>query len=235
MSRKIPAPGKILGVLGGMGPAASAEFLRLLAVRAPAESDQHHPVTYLLSDPTIPDRSSAILGLGEDPSPLLEKRLKTLVEWGANLLAVPCNTAHYFIDRFRDRLPVPLIHIVEETVGSASRLDPGGAWLLATKGTMESGLYQQYAEKTRYPFFAPSEEDQQTVQRSINLVKAGKPGEGGALLKPLVERLWTERDVPICAACTELPLAYDAAGLPPERTVSSLGALCDACLAVLYP
>ncbi len=71
-------PEKILGVLGGMGPAAAAEFLRLLAERAPVSRDQEHAVTYLLSDPQVPDRSSAILGTGEDPTERLKKNLLTL-------------------------------------------------------------------------------------------------------------------------------------------------------------
>mgnify|MGYP000843540179 FL=1 len=228
-------PDKILGVLGGMGPAAAAEFLRLLAERAPVSRDQEHAVTYLLSDPQVPDRSSAILGTGEDPTERLKKNLLTLAGWGADFLAVPCNTAHFFIDRFRDELPVPLVHIIDETVGAAGRMSPEGAWLLATRGTMDSGLYQRYGEKRNYPFFIPSLEVQQKVQESIELVKSNRKAEGGELLKGVVLKLWEERDLPICAACTELPLAYDASGLPQEKTVSSLGALCGACLRILYP
>ncbi len=228
-------PDKILGVLGGMGPAATAEFLRLLAERAPVSSDQEHPTIYLLSDPAVPDRSSAILGRGEDPTERLKIDLNTLSDWGADLLAVPCNTAHFFIDGFRDYLCVPLVHIIEETVEAAASLNPGGAWLLATRGTMESGLYQKYAAKKEYTFFIPPLEVQEQVQRSIELVKENRLEEAGKLLRPLVENLWRERDIPICAACTELPLAYDASGLPGEKTVSSLQALCDACLRELYP
>ncbi|GAB1400308.1 aspartate racemase [Aminivibrio sp.] len=228
-------PEKILGVLGGMGPAATAEFLRLLTQGAPVSSDQHHPTVYMISDPAVPDRSSAILGMGEDPTERLKIDLNTLTDWGADLLAVPCNTAHFFIDGFRDHLCVPFIHIIEETVDAAAALNPKGAWLLATRGTMESGLYQKYAEKKEYSFFIPSLEVQDQVQRSIELVKENRLTEAGELLRPLVEELWRERDIPICAACTELPLAYDASGLPGEKTVSSLQALCDACLRELYP
>ena len=228
-------PERVLGILGGMGPAASAEFLRLLAAEAPVSSDQEHAVTYLLSDPQIPDRSSAILGRGEDPTERLKKDLLTLVRWGADFLAVPCNTAHYFIDRFREQMPVPLVHIIEVTVEAARKMNPGGAWLLATKGTMQSGLYQKYAERTGYPFFVPDLAAQELVQESIGLVKASRTPEGGALLGGVVEKLWQERDIPVCAACTELPLAYDASGLPRDRAVSSLGALSAACLKVLYP
>ena len=230
----IRRPDTILGVLGGMGPAAAAEFLRLLAERAPVSSDQEHAITYLLSDPQAPDRSSAILGVGEDPTERLKDDLLTLTRWGANLLAVPCNTAHFFIDRFKDELPVPLVHIIEETVRAAATLSPKGAWLTATLGTMRSGLYQKEAEKQGYSFFIPPEEAQRQVQQSIELVKRGRKDEGGRLLKGVVEGLWRERDLPVCAACTELPLAYDASGLPQERTVSSLGALCGACLRRIY-
>ncbi|NLB83384.1 MAG: aspartate/glutamate racemase family protein [Synergistaceae bacterium] len=228
-------PEKILGVLGGMGPAATAEFLRLLTVRAPVSSDQEHPTIYMISDPAVPDRSSAIIGKGEDPTERLQMDLETLSNWGADILAVPCNTAHFFIDGFRDHLCVPLIHIIEETVDAADALNPEGAWLLATRGTMESGLYQKYAAKKEYSFFVPPLEVQEQVQRSIELVKENRLAEAGELLRPLVENLWREREIPICAACTELPLAYDASGLPGEKTVSSLQALCDACLRELYP
>ena len=71
---------KTLGVLGGMGPAAGAEFLRLLARDAPAKRDQDHPRVIALSDPAIPDRSDAIRGLGEDPTPRLRRELERLVE-----------------------------------------------------------------------------------------------------------------------------------------------------------
>ncbi|MEN6412280.1 MAG: amino acid racemase [Veillonellales bacterium] len=225
---------KKLGVLGGMGPAASAEFLRILAEEAPAETDQEHPIVYLISDSQVPDRSSAILGKGNDPTERLKADLLSLVQMGADLLAVPCNTAHYFIDQFRSELPVPLVHIVEETVLAAQRLNPEGCWMLSTVGTRQSGLYQKYAQGIGYQLWLPDSGTAARVQESINLVKAGKQTEAGALIRAVVLGLWRERDVPVMAACTELPLAYDASGLPPERTVSSLGALVDACLHRIY-
>ena len=108
--------GKKLGVLGGMGPAAAAEFLRQLAAKCPAATDQEHPVVYMIGDCEIPDRSTAIFGKGESPAPVLEARLRQLCDMGAEVLAVPCNTAHYFIDDFKAALPQPLVHIIEETV-----------------------------------------------------------------------------------------------------------------------
>lgn len=225
---------KTLGVLGGMGPAASAEFLRLLARDAPATCDQEHPRVLMISEPSIPDRTQAILGQGEDPSPMLLRELKQLIEWGADVLAVPCNTAHHFIDRFRGELTVPLIHIIDETVDAARAKSPKGAWLLSTSGTRKSGLYPACAERSGYTFLHPSEKQQEQVQKSLLQVKAGTMAEAGATLRGVIEELWRERDALIATACTELPLAYAASGLPAEKEVSSLQALSDACLAFLY-
>ena len=230
----LAAPQKKLGVLAGMGPAAGAEFLRLLTVKAPAERDQDHPIVYLLSDAQVPDRVAAIAGHGEDPTERLRRQLLTIAGWGVDYLAVPCNTAHVFIDRFRDSLPIPLIHIVEETIKSCMRISPQGAWLLATTGTCRCGLYQHYAQKLGYTFLEVDAERQARVQECVTLVKANKLPESGQRMRALVEELWAEKDACAATACTELPLAYDASGLPAARSVSSLGALSDACLGALY-
>ena len=153
---------------------------------------------------------------------------------GADVLAVPCNTAHFFIDQFKEELPVPLVHIVEETVLAAQRLSPEGAWMLSTKGTRATGIYQKVAEKYNFTLFIPNEEQSDKSQEVINLVKANKMAEAGALCKELVEELWAERNLPVMTACTELPLGYDASGLPQEKSVSSIGALVDATVKKLY-
>lgn len=224
-----------LGVLGGMGPAACAEFLKILARDAPAKDDSEHPKIIMLSDPETPDRSDGLMGLGPDPMPVIRRNLLKLVEWGADLLAVPCNTAHYFIDRFRDELPVPLIHIVEATVEAAKDLSKGNcSWLLATDGTQKSLIYPICAERMHYHFLKPSQEQQDKIQSCIRYVKSGDLATAGELINEVVNALWRERDVPVTMGCTELPLAYEASGLPPEKQVSSLKALSDACIKVLY-
>ena len=228
-------PAKTLGVLGGMGPAACAEFLRILARDCPAKDDSQHPKIIMLSDPETPDRSNGIMGLGSDPEPVIRRNLLQLVNWGADVLAVPCNTAHYFIDHFRDELPVPLIHIVEATVEAAKELSQGNcSWLLATDGTQKSLIYPVCAEKMQYHFLKPSPEQQERIQKCVRLVKAGDMPAAGETMKNVVLELWDERNVPVTMGCTELPLAYAASGLPLERQVSSLKALSDACIRVLY-
>lgn len=226
--------GKKLGVIGGMGSAASAEFLRLLAVKAPAETDQEHPVVYMIADAELPDRSKAILGEGPSPAAQLREDFDKLSDLGADIFAVPCNTAHYFIDRFEKPLAKPLIHIVEETVLAAKRLNPSGAWMLSTIGTMQSGLYQQYADKYSYTLHIPNESQREKIQKSINEVKANRMEDAGALVRETVLELWAEKQLPVMMACTEIPLGYSASGLAKEKAVSSLEALADACVAQLY-
>jgi aspartate racemase len=157
-----------------------------------------------------------------------------LIEWGADILAVPCNTAHVFIDRFKRELAVPLVHIVEATVRAASEKSPRGAWLLSTSGTRRSGIYADYARRVGYRFLDPSDAEQERVQESLTLVKAGKMPEAGAVLRRVIEDLREREDTLTVTACTELPLAYAVSGLPQDGEISSLQALSDACLASLY-
>lgn len=226
--------GKKLGVLGGMGPAAAAEFLRVLAAKCPANIDQEHPVVYMLGDADIPDRSTAIFGKGKSPLPKLKADLLQLCDMGADVLAVPCNTAHFFIDEFKDELPAPLVHIVEETVLAAQCLSPVGAWMLSTKGTRATGIYQKYAAKHNFTLYIPNDRQSDMAQQAIDCVKANKLAEAGRITRALVEELWQERNLPVMTACTELPIGYDNSGLPQERAVSSIGALADAVVKALY-
>jgi len=232
--KRLVKNGKKLGVIGGMGSAASAEFLRILAANAPAFVDQEHPVVYMIADSDLPDRSTAILGKGPSPAGKLYEDFLQLANMGADIFAVPCNTVHYFIDRFEKPLPRPLIHIVEETILAAQKLNSNGSWMLSTLGTVQSGLYQEYAQKYNYTLHLPNSKQRQLIQQSIDDVKANNMMEAGRLVRQVVEELWTEKDLPIMMACTEIPLGYAASGLPQERATSSLQALADACIRELY-
>ena len=227
-------PNKILGVYGGMGPAASAEFMRLLAAMAPAKKDQEHPVVYLYSNAQTPDRTDAFFGRGESPENALHEGLDRLCDWGADLLAVPCNTAHIFIDRFRSELKRPLVHIVEATIDDAVRSSPEGCWIIATGATLTSGIYTDEAKRRGYTLFGVDDAVRDLATEAIRLVKAGELKKSGTVMDEIGERLWSIRRVPIVTACTELPLAYDASSLPPEMGVSSLKSLSRACIEKLY-
>ena len=223
-----------LGILGGMGPAATAEFMKIMAEKAPAECDQEHPRMIVYSHTITPDRTAFLLGKGPDPYPSLKEGLEKLVDWGADILAVTCNTAHYFLDQFREELSVPLIHIVEETIKRAAERSPQGAWLTATLGTMRTGLYQRYADKMGYKLYIPGEDVQVEIHHATDLVKQGRQNEAGCHFAPIVTELWAEKERPIVGACTEIPISYRGGGLPEEMLISSLDALAEAAIRELY-
>ena len=228
--------GLTLGVLGGMGPAATAEFQRLLAVKAPADCDQDHPRMIVYSHTVTPDRTTFLLGKGPDPEPYLLDGLRTLVGWGADLLAVTCNTAHFFLDKFQEQglIERPLVHIVEESVRACRERSPQGVWLTATLGTMNTGIYQRHAEACGYRFRIPDPAMCERIHAVTDLVKAGRKQEAGERYRVIVEELWQQERIPVVQACTELPMAWQEAGLPSEMGISSLEALADGCIRELY-
>ena len=228
--------GLTLGVLGGMGPAATAEFQRLLAEKAPADCDQEHPRMIVYSNTITPDRTTYLLGKGPDPRPYLLDGIRTLVGWGVDMLAVTCNTAHYFIDEFQQQglIPVPVIHIVEETIRVCRERSPKGVWLNATLGTMNTGIYQKHAEASGYRLRVPDEPLRVRIHEVTDLVKAGRQEEAARLYRAIVEEEWETERMPLALSCTELPVAYQKTGLPAEMGVSSLEALADGCLRELY-
>lgn len=226
--------GLILGVLGGMGPAATAEFLSLLTKKAPATCDQEHPRVIVYSDTIIPNRTNFILGKGENPSPYLLEGLNKLLEWGADILCVTCNTSHYYIDSFPETVKSHLISIVEETIEKSKILSPKGAWLTATVGTINTKIYQNHANIKGYTLKIPEEKSMDKIHRVTDLVKEGHIKKAGIIYKEICESLWKEDDIPIIGACTELPIAYFESKLPDEKFISSLEALADACIRELY-
>src|SRR5690625_4814213 len=146
-----------LGILGGLGPAAGAEFFNEFTRLTPVKYDQDHYEVVLYSNPLVPDRSTAVLNGDNGPLRPMMDGMNTLIHWGADILAVPCNTAHIFLDKFIQDLPRPTIHIVEETLRLARDNAPFGGWLIGTSGLIASGIYQDYAESYQYPLWLPND------------------------------------------------------------------------------
>ncbi len=225
---------KTLGVLGGMGPLATAEFLRILAEKTPVKKDQEHPRMIVLSNPATPDRTKFILGEGESPVRYLKDGINLLCEWGADLLAIPCNTSHYFIDQISEELSLPIVHIIDETLKRTKELSPMGAWLIATEGTRRTKLYETHADKIEYEFQLPPNKLQEQISVVIDSVKSNDIQRSTKLINEICAELWAIDKKPIIAACTEIPVAYSAAGLPSNMIVSSTEALALGCINKLY-
>lgn len=218
-----------VGVLGGMGPAATARFFDLLVAATPASSDQDHLPVLIWSDPRVPDRTAALVGNGPDPTPCLEVGGRALVDAGAEVVAVPCNTAHAFTGGLGAHIGVPVLDMIEETAAAAvaRRPSPRAVGLLATDGTLLAGLYHEAFAKRGVPLIVPEPDDQARVMRAIRSVKAGDLGvsrrqEAADLLSDLVAK---GADV-VVLGCTELPLLLDHP--PRAQAIDSLQCLADA-------
>lgn len=202
---------KRLGILGGMGPAASAEYVVRLIQQTPATRDQEHIPFVLWSDPTVPDRSTSLLNKDDKPLPYLLAGIKGLFSAGCNLIVIPCNTAHFWYSELVRQNPrITIIHIVD-SVGDALRdvdVINSTVGLMGTQATIELGLYQYKLNKQGWDCIVPTKEEMDTlVQPAIDLVKAGDMIKSHAMLMSVVDSLITRGATAVVLGCTEIPLA----------------------------
>ncbi len=211
---------KVLGILGGMGPAATAHFYQQLVAATPAQTDQDHPRVVIISDPTIPDRTKYLLGSGPDPWPKLVRAAVSLRSAGAGLIVMPCNTASVFIDRLSDHVAVPFVDWIgaaaEEFQGQHS---PVG--IMATSGTIQTGLYQEALETRNLEHRAPSQSAQRLVMDAIygpdGLKTTGRSNASSReKLVAVASALKEAGAKSLVLGCTELPviMAADDPGWP---------------------
>ncbi|MFJ5696065.1 aspartate/glutamate racemase family protein [Arthrobacter sp. NPDC093125] len=205
----------VVGILGGMGPVATADFYLKLIEATPARQDQEHLRTLIWSDPTIPDRTRALLENGADPTPAIIAGARLLQNAGASLLAVPCNTAHAFLGPVHAAVNMPIIHMIEETARYIGAIQPpvGAVGLLATTGTVQAGLYQEWLEKRGITVLTPVADDQERyVMASIRRIKSGDTSPCiRANLKNAAARLIASGAQRVIAGCTEIPIGLDEA------------------------
>ena len=147
-----------LGVLGGMGPQATQVFYQYVLDRTEASCDQEHLPALILSDTGVPDRTASILTGNTEP---MYQRLladaRLLEECGCTVIAIPCNTAHYFYDRLNETIPIPILNMVEETVLAAKAGGSARVGILATTGTVRTRTYQRMCEKHGLPCAVPDD------------------------------------------------------------------------------
>ena len=177
-SGQMGAKMKKLGVIGGLGPMATALFMKMMIEMTDASNDQEHIEMVVYNCPQIPDRTNYILGKSEqNPAPKLIDLGKRLVEEGAELIAIPCITANYFYDELSAGIKAPIINILEEVRCYLTERNIHRAGLMATSGTIASGLFQK-AFAAECELVLPEEEDQEDVMHVIyENVKANRPVE----------------------------------------------------------
>lgn len=225
---------QIVGVLGGMGPLATVDFLRKIVEETPASCDQEHIPLVIYSVPQIPDRSHSIIADGESPLPMLLRGAKTLQDSGAAFIAIPCNTAHYWHQALAAGLDIPVLHIADCVCAQIRRMNSGSApiGVLATAGTLQAGFYREKLEADGHPMLCPPADEQaDLVGHGIQLVKQGKILEGGRLLDAALEHLLARGAGTVILACTEIPLGLAAiASQRQSRTIDATLSLARACV-----
>jgi aspartate racemase len=209
---------KIIGVLGGMGPAATADFYQKIIRATPAKTDQDHLKVLIFSNPQVPDRTAAIRGEGPDPLPVLIASAQVLIQGGADLITIPCVTAHHYYDGLQQAVPVPILHLIGETVTAVAADYPRvrRLGLLATTGTLQTRLFERYFEPRGFTLIAPEPEVQAScVMEAIYAVKRGDPKEtAGRLIRQAAEHLQGLGVEAIIAGCTEVPLILQDGDIP---------------------
>lgn len=198
---------KKLGIIGGLGPMATTYFLYLLTRMSLAESDQEHMEILLHSKPSIPDRTRYILGLSRDnPAPSMIEVGRELKAMGAGLLAIPCITAHYFHDELENGIGLKVLHAIRETAEYLKSAGVERAGILATDGTVKSGLFDRVFEQYGIAAVYPGENSQRTVMDLIyRQIKTGEKGNIDQFIRVGGELF--EMGAEVCLlGCTELSL-----------------------------
>jgi aspartate racemase len=222
-------PGRVLGVLGGMGPLAGAQFMVRLTQLLPAERDQDHVPAVLWSDPRVPPRTAARIAGGADPLPALLRGVRGLVAAGSGAICIPCNTAHGWFDEMRDAVaPVPILHIVDAAAADLARqaVPSGPVGLLATQGTLAMRLYpERFAERGIAVIEPSAAVMAEQVTPAIAAVKSGRVSEAYAPLAAAAHGLMQAGAVAVVLGCTEIPLGIAAGPPMPFPVVDTVDAL----------
>ncbi len=223
---------KVLGVLGGMGPLASAEFMRSLTLQTPALRDQDHLPTILVSDGRVPDRTAARAGTGPDPLPALLRGIRILEAAGCGAIAIPCNTAHGWYDGMQAATQLPILHIVDAAAADlrAQGITGGRIGLMGTTATLAMRLYQE--RLPGYDVITPDAAEMASlVTPAIELVKANAVTQAYPPLAEMATRLQARGAQAVVLGCTEIPLGIAAGPTLPFPVVDTVAALARAALA----
>jgi aspartate racemase len=221
-----------LGIVGGLGPLASADFYRKLTELTPALADTDHLPLVLLSMPQIPDRTEAILNGSDAVLKSLLAAIRTLDRLGVESIAMPCNTAHHWFEELADATQAEIVHIVESVVEDMAHCFGGRrVVLLATPGTLASGFYQERLLAAGYEICFPGKQEfQPLVDRAIHDVKAGAVAEARHALIAALAACRAEGAEAAILACTELSVLSRDLGHCGLAIIDSNTALARTCL-----
>lgn len=200
---------KVIGIMGGMGPEATAELFMRIIRATPAKRDQDHLRIIIDNNPKVPDRTAAILGEGPDPMPEMLKTGQVLERAGADFIVIPCNTAHHYFNELTRNLRIPILHMIRLTAEKIHRehREVERAGLLATVGTIRSRIYHNAFEGVGVKILTPSDGLQVQVMEAIYAhIKAGDLEGGRRLIHGAARQMERIGAQIILCGCTEVSL-----------------------------
>lgn len=203
---------KCIGIIGGMGPMATCDLMQKMICHMKAESDQEHIRICVDCNTNIPDRTEAILNRGENPLPEMTKSAIRLQSDGADVLTISCNTAHWFFDELSKYVDIPIIHMPRETAKYLKKNKIKSAAVLATDGTVLSGIYEKALLEEEIRCLYPNCEEQKLVMTLIyECIKAGKPFDSHVeKIRAMIQNLRDRGAEVFVLGCTELPILFDS-------------------------
>lgn len=205
---------RTIGVLGGMGPDATVDFMAKVIALTPADKDQDHVHMIVDHNPGVPNRQTAILADGKDPGPELAAMASRLEAAGADYLVIPCNTAYVFKDAVVSASSVPLISIIDVTVADAVAKGAKAVGVIATDGCLAAGVYQDALKKAGVEAVLPTDDEIEQFMTLCNRIKAGYQGERVARdMAALAQALIDRGADAVIAGCTEIPLVLQQSAL----------------------
>jgi aspartate racemase len=231
MSEK-PKTEKVIGVIGGMGPEATVDFMHRLVARTPACDDADHLHVLVDNNPKIPSRIAALIeGTGEDPAPVLCGMARGLQAQGADFLVMPCNTAHYYLPAIARSVSIPVLDMVQLAIQKLAIAKPRRVGMLASPAVRKVGLYKARMEQAGLQALFPEAQDEETLLGIIKAVKAGRLNDSHRRDYAKVARHLLEAGADaLLVACTEFSIIGAPAGVA-ATVVDALDVLVEATIA----
>ena len=204
---------RLVGVIGGMGPDATVDFMSRVLRQTPASKDQDHVRMVVEHNPHIPSRQRAMRGEGENPGPVIAAMAARHEAAGADFLVMPCNLAHAWQSDLEAATTIPFASIIEASVQAAVHQsgDDSAIGLMTTPGCFAAGLYQQALADAGRPVITQTPDELQQAMCYVEKIKCGdKSNDVANGLRTLADKLISRGAKVLIAACTEFPLVLDA-------------------------
>lgn len=222
----------VLGILGGMGSEATYDLFRKIISLTDAKKDQDHLHIIIDNNSQIPDRTKAIMGIGEDPRVEIIRSAIRLELMGADYIAMPCNTAHYYYEDIAKYTKVKVIHMIEELVIYLKMNYPYNReyLLLATEGTYNTQIYSSIFGKHNLKIVEPMDRDKKQIMNWIYGVKSSIINTNSEEFQAMVNTYIRDTNMPVILGCTELPVLVDKLNINKDNYIDPTWVLAKYCV-----